>query len=89
MRFEYGDQWITIVIESHVMPGDGQSLKDGMDSLAQVLHATDCKLGSDYFILSGPQYENDSRETRHYKNDIFRRPSEASSPSYICPPRGT
>ena len=31
MRFEYGDQWITIVIESHVMPGNGQSLKNGMD----------------------------------------------------------
>ena len=60
MRFEYGDQWITVVIESHVMPGNGQSLKDGMDSLAQVLHATDCKLGSDYFILSGPQCENGS-----------------------------
>ncbi len=61
IRFEYGDQWITVVIESYVMHNNGQSLKDGMDSLAQVLHATDCKLGSDYFILSGPQYENDSR----------------------------
>ena len=60
MRFEYGDQWITVVIESHVMPGNGQSLKDGMDSLAQVLKATDSKLGSNYFILSGPQYENGS-----------------------------
>ena len=59
-RFEYGDQWITVVIESHVMPGNGQSLKDGMDSLAQVLYATDRKLGSDYFILSGPQCENGS-----------------------------
>ena len=61
IRFEYGDQWITVVIESYVMHNNGQSLKDGMDSLAQVLHATDRKLGSDYFILSGPQYENDSR----------------------------
>lgn len=61
MRFEYGDQWITVVIESHVMHNNGQSLKDGMDSLAQVLYATDRRLGSDYFILSGPQYENDSR----------------------------
>ena len=71
MRFEYGDPWITVVIESHVMrsalpPGsskdkNGQSLKDGMDSLAQVLHATDCRFGSDYFILSGPQYEKGSR----------------------------
>ena len=43
------------------MPGNGQSLKDGMDSLAQVLQATDRKLGSDYFILSGPQCENGSR----------------------------
>ena len=60
MRFEYGDQWITVVIESHVMHNNGQSLKDGMDSLAQVLQATDRKLGSDYFILSGPQYENGS-----------------------------
>ena len=39
---------------------NGQSLKDGMDSLAQVLKATDSKLGSNYFILSGPQYENGS-----------------------------
>ena len=60
MRFEYGDQWITVVIESHVMHNNGQSLKDGMDSLAQVLQATDRRLGSDYFILSGPQYENGS-----------------------------
>ena len=61
MRFEYGDQWIIIVIENHVMNNNGQSLKSGMDSLAQVLHSTDNKLGSDYFILSGPQYENGSR----------------------------
>ena len=53
IRFEYGDQWITVVIESYVMHNNGQSLKDGMDSLAQVLHATDRNLGSDYFILSG------------------------------------
>ena len=57
MRFEYGDQWITVVIESHVMNNEGMSIKDGMGSLAQVLHATDCRLGSDYFTLSGPQYE--------------------------------
>ena len=60
MRFEYGDRWITIVIESHVMSNNGQSLKDGMDSLAQVLHAIERKLGNDYFILSGPQYEEGS-----------------------------
>ena len=61
MRFDYADQWITLVIESHVMHSDGMSLQKGMDSLAQVLHATDSKKGKDYFILSGPQYENGSR----------------------------
>ena len=60
MRFEFSDQWIIVVIESYVMNNNGQSLKDGMDSLAQVLQATDRKLGSDYFILSGPQCENGS-----------------------------
>ncbi|MCR5365724.1 MAG: hypothetical protein K6E67_06225 [Prevotella sp.] len=58
MRFDYADQWITLVIESHVMNSDGMSLQAGMDSLAQILHATDSKKGNDYFILSGPQYEN-------------------------------
>ena len=61
MRFEFSDQWIIVVIESYVMNNNGQSLKNGMDSLAQVLQATDRKLGSDYFILSGPQCENGSR----------------------------
>lgn len=61
MRFEFSNQWLIVVIESYVMNNNGQSLKDGMDSLAQVLQATDRKLGSDYFILSGPQCENGSR----------------------------
>ena len=61
MRFEFSNQWIIVVIESYVMNNNGQSLKNGMDSLAQVLQATDRKLGSDYFILSGPQCENGSR----------------------------
>ena len=61
MRFEFSNQWIIVVIESYVLNNNGQSLKDGMDSLAQVLQATDRKLGSDYFILSGPQCENGSR----------------------------
>ena len=61
MRFEFSDQWIIVVIESYVMNNNGQSLKHGMDSLAQVLHAIDSRLGSDYFILSGPQYENGCR----------------------------
>ena len=61
MRFEFSNQWIIVVIESYVMNNNGQSLKNGMDSLAQVLQATDRKLGSDYFILSGTQCENGSR----------------------------
>lgn len=61
MRFDYADQWINLVIESHVMNSDGMSLLTDMDSLAQVLHATDSRKGKDYFILSGPQYENGSR----------------------------
>ena len=61
MRFEFSNQWIIVVIESYVMNNNGQSLKNGMDSLAQVLHAIDSRLGSDYFILSGPQCENGSR----------------------------
>lgn len=60
MRFEYGDQWITIVIESSVISNNGQSLQSGVDSLAKMYHATNRILGNDYFILSGPQYENDS-----------------------------
>ena len=61
MRFDYADQWITLVIESHVINSDGMSLQAGMDSLAQMLNATDSRKGKDYFILSGPQYENGSR----------------------------
>ena len=61
MRFDYADQWITLVIESHVMNSGGMSLQAGIDSLAQVLHATESKKGKDFFILSGPQYENGSR----------------------------
>ena len=60
MRFDYADQWITLAIESHVMNSDGMSLQAGMDSLAQVLHATDSKKDKDYCILSGPQYEQGS-----------------------------
>ena len=61
MRFDYADQRITLVIESHVTNSDGMSLQAGMDSLAQMLNATDSRKGKDYFILSGPQYENGSR----------------------------
>ena len=61
MRFDYADQWITLVIENHVINSDGMPLQKGIDSLAQMLNATEHRLGSDYFILSGPQCENGSR----------------------------
>jgi hypothetical protein len=61
VRLSYDNEWATIVLECYALRNNGLSLKNGMDSLAQVLHATDRKLGSNYFILSGPQYENGSR----------------------------
>ena len=69
MRFDYADQWITLVIESHVMNSGGMSLQAGMDSLAQILNATEHRLGSDYFILSGPQYER--TEQKLCQNETF------------------
>jgi len=83
MRFEYGDQWITVVIESHVMHNNGQSLKNGMDSLAQVLKATDRKLGSDYFILSGPQYEN-GRSSESYRRLQLLLEGHDQSQTLVC-----
>ncbi len=67
--FEYKDTDYDYVVrvpsfftaQADSLQDNGQSLKDGMDSLAQVLQATDRRLGSDYFILSGPQCENGSR----------------------------
>ena len=61
VRISYDNERINVVLECYVLHNNGQSLKSGMDSLAKVLNATDRKLGSDYFILSGPQYENNSR----------------------------
>lgn len=61
VRLSYDNEWATIVLECYALRNYSQSLKSGMDSLAQVLHATGHKLGSDYFILCGPQYENGSR----------------------------
>ena len=59
-RFSYNDQWVTVVLESYMLPNPGQSVKSAADSLAQTLHATSTRCGKDYFILSGPQYENES-----------------------------
>ena len=61
VRLSYNNEWATIVLECYALRNYSQSLKSRMDSLAQVLHATGHKLGSDYFILCGPQYENGSR----------------------------
>jgi hypothetical protein len=61
VRFSNGNEMSNVVLECYALRSYSQSLKSGMDSLAQVLHATDRKLGNDYFILSGPQYENDNR----------------------------
>ena len=52
VRFSYDNEWATVVLECYALCNYDQSLKSGMDSLGQVLQATDCKLGSDYFILS-------------------------------------
>ena len=61
VRFCYDNEWEKIVLECYALRNYDQSLKNGMDSLAQALHSTERKLGSDYFVLSGPQYENDRR----------------------------
>lgn len=61
VRFGYDNERIIVVLECYALRCYSQSLKNGMDSLSQVFHSTDCKLGSNYFILSGPQYENGSR----------------------------
>ena len=57
-RFVFNGEGATVVLEGHVMRNGGMSVQRGMDSLAEVLHATSSKLvGDDSFILSGPQYE--------------------------------
>lgn len=61
VRLSYADENATVVLECYALWNFGQTLKEGMDSLAQVLHATNRKLGSDNFVLSGPQYENEGR----------------------------
>ncbi|MBQ6062030.1 MAG: hypothetical protein IJK87_00175 [Prevotella sp.] len=60
-RFVYRGKWVTVVLEGYVIRNHGQSVEAGMDSLAQVLHASERRHGKDYFILSGSQYEDGSR----------------------------
>ncbi len=60
LRFEYANLWATVVLDAYAMYNQGQSIREGMDSLAQQLHATNQKRGKDFFILSGPQYEQGS-----------------------------
>ena len=59
-RFSYSDQWATVVLEGYVLPQREKSIREASDSLAQIVHATMQKLGDNYFILSGPQYEGGS-----------------------------
>lgn len=61
VRFSYNDQWATVVIEGYVMYNKGQPVRSAADSLSRLLHSTDSRLGKDYFVLSGAQYENGSR----------------------------
>ncbi len=60
LRFEYADLWATVVLDAYAIDNQGQSISEGMDSLAQQLHATSQKQGKDFFILSGPHYEQGS-----------------------------
>ena len=64
VRFSYDNERTNVVLECYALRNNGQSLKSGMDSLSQVLHATYSKLGNDYFILSGPQYEGETNDRR-------------------------
>ena len=61
LRYAYFDKWATVVLEAYVLANPGMTVKEGMDSLSDVLHATSRKRGSNYFILSGQQYEEGSR----------------------------
>ncbi|EGN56435.1 hypothetical protein PRBRB14_08430 [Hallella multisaccharivorax DSM 17128] len=57
MRFEYNDQWINVVIESRVVYNRGHLLRNSCDSIIHTLKATKHKVGRNYVIFSGPQYE--------------------------------
>ncbi len=59
-RFSYADHWANIILESYVAKNYSRTLRLGMDSFTKALHATRHHLGKNYFILSGPQYENGS-----------------------------
>lgn len=60
-RFIYRDQQATVVLEGYAMNNRWQTVQSAMYSLASSLHATRCKHGEDFFIISGPQYEDGSR----------------------------
>ena len=47
LRFRFNDQWSAVVIEGYTIYNEGKNLKEGMDSLAQTLRATNRKLGND------------------------------------------
>ena len=58
VRFSFDYEWSSFVIESYVMLNHSLSIKVEMDSIARLLHATSKKIRNNYFILSGPQYED-------------------------------
>lgn len=54
--------WVDIEQTVYVLPNpDSLSVRQGMDSLANALHATDARYDADSFILSGPLYIDNSK----------------------------
>lgn len=69
-RFCYNDPWATVVLEGYTLRDQGKSIRETKNSLAQLLHATSEEMGDDYFILSGPQYEQEGRRQRQNESLI-------------------
>jgi hypothetical protein len=60
-RFSYWDHWIRIVMECYVTHNRGNlSVRDGMRIHARRMRAQQSTMGRDWFIVSGPLYENGS-----------------------------
>ena len=58
--------WVQIEQAVYVLPNpNSMTVKQGMDSLANALHATDARYDADSFILSGPLYIDDSEISGH------------------------
>ncbi len=60
-RFNYWDNWVQIVQMAFIQPNQKElTVKQGMDSIGVLLHATKKRMGRDCFILSGPLYVDGS-----------------------------